>query len=143
MKDNTRKYKYRKSEKGKISAVKYKQSKKKRCRKLINAIKEYNGCLNADCHWIGKYDAVLLDFHHLDRNEKSVQIGSSDSRSFKFILEEAKKCTVLCANCHRLATWKNLDLSGCEKCKLPEKFELYLAQVNISAKTAWRQLKLD
>ena len=92
MSDNLAKYKYRDSEKGKISAQRYKKNKRKRCR--------------------------ILDFHHFEQDKKSFQIGASYYMTFKAIIEEAKKCTILCSNCHRLVTWKNLDLGQCPRCKL-------------------------
>jgi hypothetical protein len=50
------------------------------------------------------YDRCLaaLDFHHLDPQTKKFGIGYKGyTRSFKSALEEAKKCVLICANCHR------------------------------------------
>lgn len=43
----------------------------------------------------------LLDFHHLDPNTKLFQIGQGESKGWNKILEEIKKCILLCSNCHR------------------------------------------
>jgi len=49
-----------------------------------------------------------LDFHHIDPSHKKFRISNFiDARGFsdknkKELLEELKKCIVLCANCHRL-----------------------------------------
>lgn len=47
----------------------------------------YNRCLRA------------LEFHHLDKSEKSFSI--SQEYSVTACLEELKKCILLCSNCHR------------------------------------------
>lgn len=40
-----------------------------------------------------------LEFHHLDPSKKDFSI-SGKSHSFNRLLEEAKKCVLLCSNCH-------------------------------------------
>lgn len=46
-------------------------------------------------HWV-------LDFHHRDRKKKEYTIGSIVAKgSKKKLLQEIKKCIVLCSNCHR------------------------------------------
>lgn len=47
-------------------------------------------------------EPVLYDFHHLNPEEKSFGIANaSTTRSRQAYAEEAKKCIMLCANCHR------------------------------------------
>ena len=43
-----------------------------------------------------------LTFHHLNPEEKCFELALCDlwSHSWEKILEEAKKCILLCANCH-------------------------------------------
>ena len=62
-----------------------------------------------------------LDFHHKDLNEKEFNIGQAlNLRGREKILEEIKKCKILCANCHR-------ELHYNEKQeKIKEKREAYL-----------------
>lgn len=50
----------------------------------------YNKCLTA------------LDFHHKDETQKkfSISNGYRTSQPKKLILEEIKKCVLLCSNCH-------------------------------------------
>lgn len=44
----------------------------------------------------------IYDFHHLNPEEKSFGIGSgSTTRSKAAYAKEAKKCVMLCSNCHR------------------------------------------
>lgn len=44
-----------------------------------------------------------FDFHHLDRTTKKFSFGGMRANpvSWKRIVEELKKCIMLCANCHR------------------------------------------
>lgn len=42
----------------------------------------------------------VLQFHHTDSLTKSFGISNRLSSSFETLLEEAKKCDMLCANCH-------------------------------------------
>lgn len=43
-----------------------------------------------------------LDFHHQDPKTKSFNISSfARTASYKKLLEESKKCELLCSNCHR------------------------------------------
>jgi hypothetical protein len=59
---------------------------------------ESHPCL--DC---GESDPVVLEFDHL--RDKSFAIGRQLSRTnWQRILEEMKKCEVVCANCHRRRT---------------------------------------
>lgn len=48
------------------------------------------------------YDKCLdaLHFHHRDPSQKKFRLGNSGNRSFKKTVTEAKKCDLLCANCH-------------------------------------------
>lgn len=75
-----------------------------------------------------------FDFHHLDPNTKSFNISSFNVKNKSKIYEEAKKCVLLCAVCHREyhAGWieiqnpiafdeslipvKEVKLSKCEVC---------------------------
>ena len=59
------------------------------------------GC--AQCGYDRHYAA--LDFDHI-RGEKKFSIGwSRAARGIKNVLDEVRKCQVLCSNCHRLKTW--------------------------------------
>jgi predicted HNH restriction endonuclease len=55
------------------------------------------------CTFCG-YDKCLaaFDFHHINPEEKSFEVGRNIlSKKFETLLKEAKKCVLLCANCHR------------------------------------------
>lgn len=55
------------------------------------------------CEKCGESRYWVLDFHHLDKNKKegNVVIIARESGSKKRVIEEMKKCKVLCSNCHR------------------------------------------
>lgn len=62
--------------------------------------------LKADmkCHICGEKESCCLDFHHCNPNEKNFSLSEAIciyNFSWDKILEEAAKCIVLCANCHR------------------------------------------
>jgi hypothetical protein len=48
------------------------------------------------------YPAPCYDFHHKDEKEVCVSILIHRNRKLETILNEAAKCELLCANCHRL-----------------------------------------
>jgi hypothetical protein len=57
------------------------------------------------CMDCGEDDPVVLEFDHLDADAKSFNIGQALSyRRWQSILDEIKKCEVVCANCHRRRT---------------------------------------
>lgn len=69
------------------------------------------------CAYCGLVDnPILYDFHHLNPAEKEFGIGNgSTTRSREAYFNEAKKCTLLCSNCHRriennLITVDDLDI---------------------------------
>ena len=55
-------------------------------------------------------NAVAMDFHHLNRKEKSFSISRSAHYDLLTLLREIDKCIILCANCHRLRHHNDLDL---------------------------------
>lgn len=57
--------------------------------------------LGGKCHTCG-YDRNLaaLDFHHLDPSEKEGNWSKLKKRSWDRLVEELKKCVLLCKNCH-------------------------------------------
>ena len=45
---------------------------------------------------------AALEFHHINPEEKSFGLGRNvNSKKFEALLKEAKKCVLLCANCHK------------------------------------------
>lgn len=67
---------------------------------IISALKE-DGC--SVCG--GKFENVQLDLHHLSGKEESI---GPLMRGYSIkLMEEIKKCIVVCANCHRKITHGN------------------------------------
>ena len=60
-------------------------------------VEEAGGC----CAVCG-YDRceVSLHFHHVDPASKAFTVNTSQGRSLAAFREEAKKCALVCANCH-------------------------------------------
>jgi len=55
------------------------------------------------CSKCGFSHPAALDFHHTNPNEKDFQIsGRINIKHKEKILNEIKKCIILCANCHRI-----------------------------------------
>jgi hypothetical protein len=61
-----------------------------------------------------KRSAAALDFHHKKRGEKSRTIShllmSAETWSFAAAVQEAKKCELICSNCHREETYPGHEL---------------------------------
>lgn len=84
---------------------KVRRSKRQEYRNLADAWKSKYGC--AICK---EDDASCLDLHHINPEEKEDDPSNFRYRSFKKFLEEAKKCIVLCSNCHRKLHANKLSL---------------------------------
>jgi hypothetical protein len=54
------------------------------------------------CEYCG-YDryAGALEFHHIDPTKKEFTCSHTSNISWNELVEEAKKCVMMCANCHR------------------------------------------
>ena len=63
---------------------------------------------NLKCKICGENDYRCLDFHHIDPKLKRYEVVVAVKRRYskKNIIEEIKKCRVLCANCHRKIHYK-------------------------------------
>lgn len=59
------------------------------------------------CIKCGENHIACLDFHHIDKDKKIMGICQMVREGFakENILEEVKKCIVLCSNCHRKLHW--------------------------------------
>lgn len=71
---------------------KYRKRKKQELIDLLGgkcSICGYNKCMAA------------LEFHHIDPTKKDFTITTSINLNSSKVLEEVKKCNLLCANCHR------------------------------------------
>lgn len=48
-----------------------------------------------------KKSNAALEFHHLDPKSKKYQLSSGNCHNIQEDIEEAKKCILVCSNCHR------------------------------------------
>ena len=54
-----------------------------------------------------EWPTACFDFHHLEDKEKELsKLIHSWSSKYGLIIQELKKCIVLCSNCHRKLHWK-------------------------------------
>lgn len=67
-------------------------------------------CSGKQCLICGYKDWRALEFHHLDPSKKEITIGRV--MTIKRKEEEAKKCVILCRNCHTLAHWEERHGGG-------------------------------
>jgi len=82
------------------------QNERRNDKKLKYILKMYK--LNKGCVICGyKKCAAALDFHHID-NDKLFNVSQMirEGCSLNKIMEEIKKCELLCANCHRELHWE-------------------------------------
>ncbi len=63
------------------------------------------------CAACGVSDVCVLDFDHINADDKSFSIARalSNTLSWDLILNEIAKCQILCANCHRIRTAKQFN----------------------------------
>lgn len=55
------------------------------------------------CSVCGDARRQVLQHHHVNPSQKSFNLGEGASRyKWEVIMEEAKKCVILCANCHKM-----------------------------------------
>jgi hypothetical protein len=65
--------------------------------KLLKALREASPCKDCGCF----YPAGVMEYDHV-RGQKFKEISVMRNYSWARILEEIKKCDLVCANCHRL-----------------------------------------
>lgn len=78
-------------------------SETKECRKIRSTAKKFKliKLHGGKCIKCGYSNRHILQFHHIDPSNKEFAIGRNDF-SFNRLLEESKKCILLCPNCHIL-----------------------------------------
>jgi len=81
-------------------------NRKKMLLEFVNSLKD-KPCM--DCG--GTYPTFVMDFDHRDRKQKVSTISRviRDMWSKERILSEIKKCDLVCANCHRIRTYKKSE----------------------------------
>lgn len=65
------------------------------------------------CSHCGDDRRAVIDFHHLDPNEKERTISEMQSRySFARTMQEVAKCIPLCRNCHAILHYNERNGNG-------------------------------
>lgn len=79
----------------------YLQRNKIRKRDNRQKVRDYK--TSRGCSICGESHFACLSFHHIDPNDKKLEVNGLISRgySWKVILREIEKCIILCENCHR------------------------------------------
>lgn len=81
--------------------VKQAEYQKRWSRRNKDQVRKVRNELRADgCELCPEKAPCCMAFHHIRRKTKQFCIGDSRHRSEKAIRAEAKKCRVLCHNCH-------------------------------------------
>lgn len=70
---------------------------------FLDELKRASGCIRC-----GERDPVCLNFHHRAGTTKRFALSSARNGAWGIdaIREEAAKCEVICANCHRIHHWE-------------------------------------
>ena len=105
--DKRRKYRREWYSKNKDSEKEHVKKRKNQLKKWFRGYKR-----NMFCSICLEKHPAIIEFHHKNPHKKEKNIGLmvNDGFSKKKILEEIKKCQVLCANCHRKKHYKNNKL---------------------------------
>ncbi len=78
----------------------YKSVQKKRIRSNMDKFQEWKR--EQRCCKCGEDETCCLDLHHLDPNEKEIDVSNASSYwSWERLKTEIDKCIVVCSNCHR------------------------------------------
>lgn len=113
----TDKYKQRMSawrSKNRETVREYSRRRRAKIRDLIRSLKDVP-C--ADCG--GRFDPVCMDFDHRPGEKKLFTIGGSVRLTYASLQTEVLKCDVVCANCHRIRTYKRRDHSALIRSRRP------------------------
>ena len=89
----------------------YKNNKEKYAKNVFNNSKWFLELkIGLKCNRCGFDHPAALDFHHNNPTEKEFGVSGRISKKNKEkILEEIKKCEVLCSNCHRIEHAKHYN----------------------------------
>lgn len=105
--------------------VKKRQSARRKERKeFLDRVSLHYGCSNPDCKWTGCWEPSQLDFHHLNPQEKIIEVAKMESWSFVNIVSEINKCVVLCRNCHALVHLDKANVDKSMLCKVNQNLEI-------------------
>ena len=79
------------------------RQKREREKKAVAKEKWRNFKSTLSCVQCGQNHPATLDFHHIEKHPDNRSVNKLlTNRAYKQVMEEIKKCMVLCANCHRI-----------------------------------------
>lgn len=128
-----------------------------RLRRWVNERKREQGCERCGC-----FDPAVLEFHHREDEEKTMDIGTmvTYGHGTDSLADEMEKCDIVCANCHRrehytpptddLRVWvheRKMARDGCGECGVvdPAMLEFHHVtdekEASISEMVAYRRSK--
>ena len=90
--------------------IQYSRAYRERNRDYVDEIKmKSGGC--EECGWFDEKYLQVLHFDHVNGSTKDHNISDlvRHGRALDIIMDEIKKCRVLCANCHRKRTLRQFD----------------------------------
>ena len=88
---------YRDSPERQKRFAEFSKQSKRECLVFIDSIKRENKCAICD-----ENHESCLDFHHIDPTIKEGSVSRlAGKKNRKLVVEEIKKCVILCSNCHR------------------------------------------
>ncbi len=58
------------------------------------------------CERCGLHHPAIIEFHHNNPAQKDFELAKFQDKSKEKILDEIKKCTPLCRNCHAIVHWE-------------------------------------
>lgn len=91
----------RKTDKGKrLITLSLRRRNEQRKKWILNELKTNR------CKYCNESNIACLEFHH-KYGEKKFNLSSRMIKNKQAVLEEAKKCEVVCANCHRKIHWRD------------------------------------
>lgn len=77
---------------------------RERVREYVKNVKESSPCL--DCGI--KYPYYVMEFDHIHSKIKTVSWLASRG-TIDQVIEEIKKCELVCSNCHKIRTWTRMQ----------------------------------
>jgi hypothetical protein len=82
---------------------------KNRRRKIKLLAIEYKGGACENCG--NSFHPAVFEFHHKDPSQKDFAVGAGgNARAWELVKTELDKCSMLCANCHRIEHSKLFDV---------------------------------
>ena len=83
----------------------YLEKNRRKRERLRSMVRELKSRPCADCG--GEFPFYVMDFDHREGEEKTAHVAMlTSSLSLKRLLKEIAKCDLVCANCHRVRTYK-------------------------------------